>query len=998
MCNATHSQVLAPPRDGVPGYEYKLWTDREAAPSNITAIAQTTDGYLWLGATGALYRFDGESFERPETSGASIQSVRITALEADRRNGLWIGYNWHGIAYLHHGVVTAYENPAGIWGTVSHIVVAPDGKVWAVVGNNLLLFENNTWIDVTSRYGLGPSVDWLIFHDDGTMVVSADREILEFVPGATKPVRILHTAGDVRGMTVRPDGIGMLVDNSGEIRSIVSETSPHKSVLFGKEPIGLTSDREGGLWSADPGDGICRLSPTFTQSGVLVALTRVGCVYEDGSTFPIAVSYTDRDGNIWVVGSKGLYRFQKARFVVAPIPVQLGAAFAVDPTGTLWLGTLGAPLFSYERGEWHAWGPPRQIHTIYAATDSSVWFSSAIVGSTDNLCHLLHGRIIETKPPVDVGTYPMQSLGVDGNGDVLAGFVRKGVYRLHMGKWTSMAEQFGTALMPFVMSVAPDGRVWLGFAGDRVGVWDGKRFKWISLPSNSVGSVLAFAFHAKTVWVSGENGLAAIQDGGMVRVLLTPSLAGVSGLAFSPDGDLWMNSLAGVLHTSAASLGSSLQDLKVPLTWEVIGQREGLHGQPSQVRPLQSAAFAQGRLWFSTAKAIGSVAPGSHEVGLVPPAIVRMQLASDGRRLLDADSYQLPADTRLVQVTSSAVDLSRPEDLRFAYTLNGKPVAEGSRTQQRMITFVGLPQGSYELKVAACNVGGVCSASMAALRFVIAPHFYQRQTVWMVAALTSLAFAFLFYRWRLQLVCERVEAEARGQSAERERIARELHDTLLQSVQGLALKFQAVAQGMDAGSASRSQILKYLDDADEVLASARDRVRGLRSSEHGAWGLPQRLQELIERTAEGGSAIVRLHVHCTSFSVRDQAGKELFEIGAEALRNALRHARAEHINIHLRYGLLRFSLEVVDDGQGTMFGRGGRPDAGHYGIGGMRERASLLRGSFTMRSLAGAGTLVRVVVPGAVAYNDGVIARFFSAMTRPRGRASETVLPSTYKN
>ncbi len=977
---ASHAtgQGIRAPHGGIPGYEYKLWSDREGAPGTITAIAQTDDGFLWLGSTGGLYRFDGITFTRVEPAGTTVPAGKVTALAADRLGGLWIGYNRHGIAYVHNGTATMFGAPAGGTGNVSRIVVAPDGTPWAVVGNELMREDHGAWTNVTREYQLQGPVEFLLFRRDGTMLLSDEKNLLYFGPGSSKPEIVLRTAGWLEGMTLRTDGRVVLADSSGEIRAAIKESSPRTPTMFGKNPHGLRSDLEGGLWTSDDSRGICRLLPAFGQDGAILRLDLNGCIDEGGDSAPASASIVDRNGKIWLAGAKGLYRFQKARIQLAPVAVQDGAAMSVGPTGTLWLGTSDQPLVSYGPAAWQAHGVVRRVRPVYAAPDGSVWFGGPGLdkaADVEGLYHLVDGHMRAIPLPKGLENFPVQSIAEDANGDLLISIVRNGVYRIRGGVWTSMEHLLGAKATPFLIAAAPDRTVWLGFSDSRVAHWDGQTFKWRTLPPSSIGGVLSFAFHGEDVWVAGENGLAVLPADGTPVMLRTPTLAGVSGLAFSPDGDLWMNALAGVLHVTAQALQNSLQNPTVPLAWEMVGERDGLHGQPSQLRPLQSAAFASGRLWFSTTRMVGSIAPGQRVRDDQVPTALQTRLSVDGRELPVNATYTLPANTRLVEARSSAVELSRPEGVKFFYTLNGDPVSRSGDALQPTITFVGLSRGAYDLGVVVCNADGACSPSTKTLHFIIAPHFYQRRTLQVVAAALLLAILLLLYRWRVRLVCDRVEAEARGQLSERERIARELHDTLLQSMQGLSLKFEAALHVMGDDDASKPQLARALDDADAVMAVGRERLRDLRFQDRDDNELLQKLRTLVGSEERSSALPIQLHVHGTQEPLKTRVNQESFEIGSEALRNAVRHSRGHRVDIHLRFGLLRFEMEVVDDGAGFDPSRADLTSGGHFGITGMQERASVLQGRLTITTVPGGGTRVRVRVPGSVAYRFGIAGR-----------------------
>jgi signal transduction histidine kinase len=312
-----------------------------------------------------------------------------------------------------------------------------------------------------------------------------------------------------------------------------------------------------------------------------------------------------------------------------------------------------------------------------------------------------------------------------------------------------------------------------------------------------------------------------------------------------------------------------------------------------------------------------------------------------------------------------------PQKIRFQYRLEGRDDAWQDAGTRRQAFYTDLPPGRYRFRVKASNSDGVWNDAGASLDFEIVPTFYQ--TAWFAALCVALFAAALygFYLARLHQVANRVRERLAAKNTERERIARDLHDTLLQSTQGLILRFQAATNEIAEDSPTRQKLELALDRADEVLAEGRDRVLDLRVAAESLRDLPQAFASAGDELARGESVAFRILVEGRPRELVRRVNDEAYSIGREALINAFRHAQAQSIEVQLIYGDDEFSIRVRDDGVGIDTDApqaGSRP--GHWGLPGMRERAKQIDAKFAIWSRTGAGTEMELSVPAAVAYGS----------------------------
>jgi signal transduction histidine kinase len=344
-------------------------------------------------------------------------------------------------------------------------------------------------------------------------------------------------------------------------------------------------------------------------------------------------------------------------------------------------------------------------------------------------------------------------------------------------------------------------------------------------------------------------------------------------------------------------------------------------------------------------------------------------LSANGRDYSPWDTLKLPARTTGLQIAYTAPSLMIPERVRFRYKLEGVENDWQEAGPRRTTNYSNLGPGAYHFRVIACNNDGVWNEEGAHLDFNIAPAWYQ--TLWFRAFYIAAAIVtlYLLYLLRLRQVTQRVRGQIVARFEEREKIARDLHDTLLQGVQGLILKVDAAARQMPMHEPFRQSIAKALDYGDEVLAEGRDRVRSLRGSTESLNDLPAAFRRVAEETPHDGALAFQVVVEGNLREVHPLVLEECFLIGREALINALRHSHALHVKVEIAYHPKQFCLRVRDDGRGIdpeVLQQGRRPD--HWGLLGMRERAQTMGAQLRLWSRPEGGTEVELMVPGTTAY------------------------------
>jgi signal transduction histidine kinase len=402
------------------------------------------------------------------------------------------------------------------------------------------------------------------------------------------------------------------------------------------------------------------------------------------------------------------------------------------------------------------------------------------------------------------------------------------------------------------------------------------------------------------------------------------------------------------------------------------------------------AKTTDGRLWFVSVTGVSVVDPSHLPFNPLPPPVHVEQITAD-RKNYEATRaggvpVRLPPRIRDLQIDYTALSLAAPEKVRFRYKLEGRDHEWQDAGTRRQAFYSDLPPARYRFRVTASNDSGVWNEEGTFVDFSIAPAYYQTAWFRLLAVAALLAAVAAAYRLRLRQATQRVRLRMEARLEERERIARDLHDTLLQSVQGLILKFDAVAKRIPHGDPARQAIDETLDRADEILAEGRDRVRSLRGTGAAPGDLPAAFERIAREAAQGGATTFRSVVEGRVREMDAMVLEEAFSIGREALLNALTHSGALHVELEIAYDARQFRLRIRDDGRGIdpeILGQGGRAD--HWGLPGMRERARRMGATLEVWSRPGAGTEVELKVPAATAYRKTNAAAASSWFRRSAG-------------
>ena len=961
------SAAALDPTRSIAQMRHSRWTLGDGAPGNIRAIVQGRDGYLWLGTATGLYRFDGIVFERiVPVDQDRYRSPQVTALLAARNGDIWVGYDFGGVAVFRGGVLKG-ANPAPPVGGVNRIVEGRDGAIWFAVESKGKLVLSRLSHGHWSWFGPGQGVSDTdigdILSTSEGIYLSARPKMLLLRTGASRFNDTGISVEDYTALAESPGG-RLWLWASDKIRS-VSNTRP----MYRTGPVTTpyvfprpAFDHDGNLWLLGQDAGLGRLSAaSLDQSdhpGAVEMFTE-----RQGLTASLTLSMLeDREGNIWVGTESGLDRFSPSNIVQPERNEALVSGFAGRAGGSIFIAGLS--------GVYRIGGDGKPV-LIFAKSDIGVLCGDGrrvLVVSMQGKWMLDIDRSGKLAKATPIRGPLSTTCAIDAKSEFWTGMDR--VYRVVGDSLQPVGGAAGTN-GPTVTRIRSDGRGGVVFA--RVG----KGFSRLSggietrlwpTEDHVIGSTRTMVPSRGGLLIVGSQGLA--RDDGRRLASLTdrsyPFLAGLTGLLQTPDGSTWVIGASGIVRMPTAGLDAAFAHPGTPILFERFGYQEDFRARSNMVEANDIGQDAAGRLWFATNKGLAMIDPRHLSRNRLPPTVQIRSLDAGGAAQTPGNQpIAFPAGTDHVRIAYTALSLTNATANRFRYRIEGIDREWVDAGDAREALYTNLGPGKYQFQVIAANNDGVWNRKGAALTFTIAPRFYQTYAFMMLCIVGALVLMWLLYRHRVRSIADRTRARFEVQLAERERIARELHDTLLQGFQGLMLRFQSVVELLPRGDRARKSLETVLERADDVLLDGRDRVRSLRENMEPVV-LPA-LLTAIAKDVVPPPLTWTVEVDGTQQPVCAPVADEVAQIVREALANAVRHAGASQLIVAIRSTFDKLVVSVSDDGIGLpsdVREAGHRP--GHYGLIGMRERAVAMGGTLTMH--AETGTEIKVTIPARVAY------------------------------
>jgi signal transduction histidine kinase/ligand-binding sensor domain-containing protein len=975
-------------------YAHSAWRVRDGAFAGApSSIAQTADGYIWIGTHSGLVRFDGVRFVSwTPPAGKHLPGPAVISLLGAKDGSLWIGTDI-GLAQWKNGELTAFPQTTG---RVNSIYEDRDGTIWIARSRTQAGGICKVAASVVKCYGskdeVPPYAETLVADNFGYVWIDGGTALLRWKPGSLTsfPLRGIKAKG-IRGITalaLAPDGsvwtgiadsgrgLGLQQLVNGAWKSLVTPAFDSSTLNV----YGLGLDRHNALWIASEGAGIYRV-----YNGKVDRFRSA-----DGLTSDTAENFfEDREGNLWVTTREGVDCFRDLPVVTFSTHEGLSGdhveSVLAAKDGTIWLGN--SPGLDYVRGgivssiRKENGLPGKRVTSLFQDHTGRLW-----VGLDNGLFLYEHGKFKSIQRPDGGPIGIVVGMIEDAGGDIWAAVFKDNapkVIQIRDGKFA--AEASDTRLsVGLSLAADPHSGFWFGVRKGALGRYQNGNVQVFPLQDASTIVSQVLANPDGSLLAATSDGLVELRSG-------TPhTLSHQNGLpcdriyAVIADShsNLWLYAECGLISIKSGDLQHWRENPDAKVAVDLLDAYDGAQPYLPVFTPAATRS-SDGRLWLANESVIQMIDPDRLYHNAIPPPVHIEGVIADRKSYSSQSGLRLPARTRDLEIDYTALSFVLPQKVRFRYKLEGYDRDWQEPQTRRQAFYSNLGPGNYRFRVMACNNSGVWNEAGATLDFNIAPAYYQRLWFRLSCVFVLLVLLAGLYRLRVRQLAGKFNLRLEERVNERTRIARDLHDTLLQSFQGLILKFRTLTLLLlDGPAETRNMLEEMIEQGRAAITEGRDAVHGLRSSTVTTNDLPHAISTIGEQLhadqATRQSPDFRVRVEGTPREIVPVLRDDIYRIAGEALRNAFLQAHATHIEVEIRYDERQFRLRVRDDGKGMeprVLAGNGRP--GHYGLPGMYERAELTGGKLEVWSELDTGTEIELTIPASLAYTESQVKRHF---------------------
>jgi signal transduction histidine kinase/ligand-binding sensor domain-containing protein len=969
-------------------YIHTFWRTQDGSmPAGMFSITQTSDGFLWLlSLPGDVYRFDGIRF-LPWRFPAGLSNRPLAKVFADHAGGLWI-VGEH-LARLKDGVVTSDFELQGLLPFQS-VSEQPDGSLWVgrraadgplchVINAAVKCFGKADGIPISN-------VDAVLDDGNGGLWLGGEGELVHWHAGRSEMYKLGKY--DIFSLARGQEGslwVGILAEGLGLERLKDGVVKPFVTPTFDGNKLSVTStlfDHDGNLWVGTDAKGLFRIHGNTVEH----------YTHTEGlSGDSVWALFEDQEGIVWVGTTSGIDSFRDPVVTtfsaLQGLGKDLAAGILASSDGTIWVANAGSldrikdgTVSSIRRS---GGLPGDQVASILEDHAGNLW-----VGVDDGLYLFKDGRF-RRLPEADhqpLGMVVAMTEDIDGN--IWAECASKPSKLVRIRDF-QVREVFPRSQVPpgHNLAAAPGGGIWIVTSkGDLLLFRNGMLETKVPLePRSSALNRQIIAQADGSILVGTENGLVGWRAGTVQRMTTKNGLPCDFVIAFVQDTEKrwWLYTRCGIVEFSDADFQRWWTNPNTIVQNRVYDAFDG--AQPNIGSFNAAASTADGRVWFSSGVVVQVVDPSRLSQKLPPAAAYIESVLVDRKEFQATNNLKVPPHPRDLQIDYTSPTFSIPQKVKFRYRLDGYDHDWHEAGTRRQAFYTDLPPGKYSFRVIASNSDGVWNDSAAKLDFFVAPAYYQTNWFRALCAAVFLGVLWTLLQLRLRQQARQFNMTLEARVSERTRIARDLHDTLLQSFQGLLPRFQAAIYKLPEHPVDARETLEAaVDQASLAITEGRDAVQGLRASTVEKNDLAVAIRGVAEELASAdthqSSPAFQVAVEGQPRNLHPILRDEVYRIGAEALRNAFRHAQAHQIEVELRYDEKDFRLRIRDDGRGInreVLSGDGRE--GHYGLHGMRERAKLVGGELAIWSEVDSGTEVELSIPASRAYTKSLRRFWFSA-------------------
>ena len=960
-------------------YLHTSWTAQDGYFQGIDGLmAQTADGQIWVMSINGLLRFDGVRFVKwTPPKGESLPGKPPSALLGSRNGSLWLA--GHGVAELRNdGTWHRYHELDS--SSLVHLAEGKDGVIWAGVGgrprpDSCSLFRiDHGKAECYKRPELaGLDLSILYVDSTGRLWAASKIGIWKILPGPPKLIQ----KGTLIDAFSEDSEASLLYTSNGPIWKLSADG---KSENYLKKVDGtringwaMLRDREGGLWIGTSGEGIVHL-----HEGRIDHFSS----FDGLSSDFVNGILEDREGNVWVMSPDGIDKFTKPAVTRLTRKQGLSSdsvlSVLTDRHGRTWVGTenglnelvtdhLIQPSLHFRNHPEFAFVETHTGRLLIATVDRN----KAVVRSNRRMIFDESGRgWLE-------GYNIVFGLAEDGEGTLWV--VSRELGLLHLQENGDLikifkAENFDDYPLSVAFDPKRDGIWFTTHQGELLFLKDDKILeRYGQAEGLGYGPIrVSQVDRDGGVWVTTKVGLGHLKDGKISLLGRRNGLPcdALHWMRHDQDHNVWLYTECGLVSFSEDDLSSWIvQPSHVVTITHYLDSTEGVESNANGgwFTPL-TALTKDGRILFAMRTGLGVLDPRHLNQNDLPPPVHIEEVIADGREFGTTGQASLPAKTSTIHIAYTALSFAAPRKVRFRYKLQGYDKEWSSPVSLREMTYTNLPPGDYSFRVIACNNNGIWNEQGASFDFVVLPAWYQTLWFWSLSAIAGMCLFSIVYLLRVRAVERELSLRFSERITERMRIARELHDTLLQALQGLVLSVSNFTTKVSATPEVQMEMENTLLRADQLMISGRDRIKELRGELDETRDLKVELASIAHDASPDSQPNITVGIDGAPIDLNPIAQDEILWIAKEALTNACRHSGAKWIHIQVTYERNELRMFVRDNGRGMDASAALAQRSGHFGLLGMRERAEGIGGRLRIKSTEGGGTAIGISVPGRIAY------------------------------